>query len=176
MKVNCKLYCCNDDGCYKTLALNDISEISVTSTCLSVAYLDFKTLYNKWVKKCERHIQVILICRNICREADSGKREIIPLVIVYHQNCTILWWYLSYVFWDISNRQMNENVCHQHPNSIKYPDIKQKWTFLRYPWFLIPWDISDRNIIDWLCTVLSPAQEIFTYMETSQLPVKGCKI
>jgi hypothetical protein len=26
------------------------------------------------------------------------------------------------------------------------------------------------------CTVLRPAQEYFTYMETSPLPVKGCKI
>jgi hypothetical protein len=30
--------------------------------------------------------------------------------------------------------------------------------------------------IDWLFTVLRPAQEYFTYMETSPLPVKGCKI
>jgi hypothetical protein len=30
--------------------------------------------------------------------------------------------------------------------------------------------------IDWLFTVLRPAQEFFTYMETSPLPVKGCKI
>jgi hypothetical protein len=28
---------------------------------------------------------------------------------------------------------------------------------------------------DWLFTVLRPAQEYFTYMETSPLPVKGCK-
>jgi hypothetical protein len=28
----------------------------------------------------------------------------------------------------------------------------------------------------WLLTVLRPAQEFFTYMETSPLPVKGCKI
>jgi hypothetical protein len=32
------------------------------------------------------------------------------------------------------------------------------------------------NVIDWLFTVLRPAQESFTYMETSPLPVKGCKI
>jgi hypothetical protein len=31
-------------------------------------------------------------------------------------------------------------------------------------------------LIDWLFTVLRPAQEFFTYMETSPLPVKGCKI
>ena len=32
-------------------------------------------------------------------------------------------------------------------------------------------------IIDWLTIyVLRPAQEYFTYMETSPLPVKGCKI
>jgi hypothetical protein len=31
-------------------------------------------------------------------------------------------------------------------------------------------------LIDWLFTVLRPAQEYFTYMETSPLPVKGCKI
>jgi hypothetical protein len=29
---------------------------------------------------------------------------------------------------------------------------------------------------DWLFTVLRPAQEFFTYMETSPLPVKGYKI
>jgi hypothetical protein len=28
----------------------------------------------------------------------------------------------------------------------------------------------------WLFTVLRPAQEFFTYMETSPLSVKGCKI
>jgi hypothetical protein len=31
-------------------------------------------------------------------------------------------------------------------------------------------------LINWLFTVLRPAQEFFTYMETSPLPVKGCKI
>jgi hypothetical protein len=31
-------------------------------------------------------------------------------------------------------------------------------------------------LIDWLFSVLRPAQEYFTYMETSPLPVKGCKI
>jgi hypothetical protein len=31
------------------------------------------------------------------------------------------------------------------------------------------------SMIDWLFTVLRPAQEFFTYM-TSPLPVKGCKI
>jgi hypothetical protein len=31
-------------------------------------------------------------------------------------------------------------------------------------------------MIDWLFTVLRPAQEFFTYMETSPVPVKGCKI
>jgi hypothetical protein len=30
-------------------------------------------------------------------------------------------------------------------------------------------------LIDWLFTVLGTAQEFFTYMETSPLPVKGCK-
>jgi hypothetical protein len=30
-------------------------------------------------------------------------------------------------------------------------------------------------INDWLFTVLRPAQEFFTHMETSPLPVKGCK-
>jgi hypothetical protein len=29
---------------------------------------------------------------------------------------------------------------------------------------------------DWLFRVLRPAQEYFTYMKTSPLPVKGCKI
>jgi hypothetical protein len=32
------------------------------------------------------------------------------------------------------------------------------------------------GLIDYLFTVLRPAQEYFTYMETSPLPVKGCKI
>jgi hypothetical protein len=32
------------------------------------------------------------------------------------------------------------------------------------------------RLIDWLFTVLRPAQEFFTYMETSPLPVKGCRI
>jgi hypothetical protein len=32
------------------------------------------------------------------------------------------------------------------------------------------------RLIDWIFTVLRPAQEFFTYMETSPLPVKGCKI
>jgi hypothetical protein len=31
-------------------------------------------------------------------------------------------------------------------------------------------------LMDWLFTVLRPAQEYFTYMETSPMPVKGCKI
>jgi hypothetical protein len=31
-------------------------------------------------------------------------------------------------------------------------------------------------LIDWLFTVLRPAQDFFTYMETLPLPVKGCKI
>jgi hypothetical protein len=30
--------------------------------------------------------------------------------------------------------------------------------------------------VGWLFTVLRPAQEYFTYMETLPLPVKGCKI
>jgi hypothetical protein len=39
-------------------------------------------------------------------------------------------------------------------------------------------DIVEENdwLIDWLFTVLRPAQEYFTYMETSPLPVKGYKI
>jgi hypothetical protein len=32
------------------------------------------------------------------------------------------------------------------------------------------------HLIDWLFTVLHPAQEFFTYMETSSLLVKGCKM
>jgi hypothetical protein len=32
------------------------------------------------------------------------------------------------------------------------------------------------EIIDWLFMVLRPAQEFFTYMETSPFPVKGYKI
>jgi hypothetical protein len=33
-----------------------------------------------------------------------------------------------------------------------------------------------REVVDWLFTVLIPAQEFFTYMETLPLPVKGYKI
>jgi hypothetical protein len=33
-----------------------------------------------------------------------------------------------------------------------------------------------REVTDWLFSVLRPAQEYFIYMETSPLPVKGCKI
>jgi hypothetical protein len=33
-----------------------------------------------------------------------------------------------------------------------------------------------QGLIDWLFMVLRPAQEYFTYMETSPLPVKGYKI
>jgi hypothetical protein len=40
---------------------------------------------------------------------------------------------------------------------------------------LITW-FSKNVEIDWLFDVLRPAQEYFTYMETSLLPVKGCKI
>jgi hypothetical protein len=38
--------------------------------------------------------------------------------------------------------------------------------------------LSDQVIDDYyyLFIVLRPAQEYFTYMETSPLPVKGCKI
>jgi hypothetical protein len=32
------------------------------------------------------------------------------------------------------------------------------------------------RLIDGLFTVLRPAQEFFTYMKTSPLPMKGCKI
>jgi hypothetical protein len=35
---------------------------------------------------------------------------------------------------------------------------------------------DDQRLIDYLFIVLRPAQEYFTYMETSPLPVKGCKI
>jgi hypothetical protein len=31
-------------------------------------------------------------------------------------------------------------------------------------------------LINWLFTILRPAQKFFTFMETSPLPVKGCKI
>jgi hypothetical protein len=36
--------------------------------------------------------------------------------------------------------------------------------------------MSGARLIDWLFTVLRPAQEYSTYMETSPMPVKGCKI
>jgi hypothetical protein len=38
------------------------------------------------------------------------------------------------------------------------------------------WMYVKGSLIDWLSRVLRPAQELFTYMETSPLPVKGCKI
>jgi hypothetical protein len=36
--------------------------------------------------------------------------------------------------------------------------------------------LSCNEIVGWFFNVLRPAQEYFTYMETSPLPVKGCKI
>jgi hypothetical protein len=35
---------------------------------------------------------------------------------------------------------------------------------------------APKERVSWLFTVSCPAQEFFTYMETSPLPVKGCKI
>jgi hypothetical protein len=35
---------------------------------------------------------------------------------------------------------------------------------------------NSTNYRHWLISVIRPAQEFFTYMETSPLPVKGCKI
>jgi hypothetical protein len=37
----------------------------------------------------------------------------------------------------------------------------------------VPWNWA--KSVDWLFRVLRPAQEFFIYMETSPLPVKGCK-
>jgi hypothetical protein len=42
-------------------------------------------------------------------------------------------------------------------------------------WFKIK-SGAKQGLIDWLFAVLCPAQEFFTYMETSPLLVKGCKI
>jgi hypothetical protein len=42
--------------------------------------------------------------------------------------------------------------------------------------FILSTTWREHWLIDWLFTVLHPAQEFFTYMETSPLPVKGCKI
>jgi hypothetical protein len=42
--------------------------------------------------------------------------------------------------------------------------------------FLLNPYVEYKYMIDWLFIVLRPAQEYFTYMETSPLPVKGCKI
>jgi hypothetical protein len=39
-----------------------------------------------------------------------------------------------------------------------------------------PWMMGVPNYSNDLFTVLRPAQESFTYLETSPLPVKGCKI
>jgi hypothetical protein len=39
----------------------------------------------------------------------------------------------------------------------------------------ICWKTFRNIVIDWLIAVLRPAQEYFTYRETSPLPVKGCK-
>jgi hypothetical protein len=49
---------------------------------------------------------------------------------------------------------MDQDICGQH-NSV------------------VPYHLG---INDWLFIVLRPAQEYFTHMETSPLPVKGCKI
>jgi hypothetical protein len=49
--------------------------------------------------------------------------------------------------------------------------------FKKYIVILSPKNLQyKRWCIDWLFTVLRPAQEFFTYKDTSPLPVKGCKI
>jgi hypothetical protein len=42
--------------------------------------------------------------------------------------------------------------------------------------FATSWTITWSTLTDWLFTVLRPAQEFFTYMETSPLAVKGFKM
>jgi hypothetical protein len=39
---------------------------------------------------------------------------------------------------------------------------------------IVGWELG--FLMDWLSTVLRPAQELLTYVETSPLPVKGCTI
>jgi hypothetical protein len=51
---------------------------------------------------------------------------------------------------------------------------KRAWTNQCTSFFLSSWLIV--RLIDWWFTVFRPAQEFFTYMEMSPLPVKGCKI
>jgi hypothetical protein len=74
---------------------------------------------------------------------------------------------------------MNGNVS----ISIHDRSIYKLWTwsliFMWYEWYQcnvkITFHFNDW-LIDWLFTVLRPSQELFTYMETSPLQVKGCKI
>jgi hypothetical protein len=54
-----------------------------------------------------------------------------------------------------------------HMSSLTLDLYTSKW--IGFIYYLGCW------LIDWLFTVLRPAQEYFTYMKTSPLPVKGCK-
>ena len=62
------------------------------------------------------------------------------------------------------------------------PESKSEWFRFYYAFFVSNFKTKSmawRQVaakIDWLFVVLRPAQEFFTYMETSPLPVKGCKI
>jgi hypothetical protein len=53
---------------------------------------------------------------------------------------------------------------------VDYTDNMKKSSTRNWYWKTITW------LIDWLYNVLRPSQEIFTYMETSPSPVKGCEI
>jgi hypothetical protein len=55
-----------------------------------------------------------------------------------------------------------------HAISTLIHTYKQKWAETEF--------FFQEGLIDWLFTVLRPAQEYFTYMEMSPMPVKGCKI
>jgi hypothetical protein len=50
------------------------------------------------------------------------------------------------------------------------------WTGERNTPLVVMENVRVAWLIDWLFTVLRPPQEYFTYMETSPLLVKGCKI
>jgi hypothetical protein len=89
---------------------------------------------------------------------------------------------IGHIFWMASDRAF---IFHIHVCSlwqdlsigIKNFDLvtlKFDPLFKNFSIVHIFWMVSDR--VDWLFTVLRPAQEFFTYMEMSPLPVKGCKI
>jgi hypothetical protein len=100
---------------------------------------------------------------------------------------------MTSIVWLSKNRHF---MAECHATCGPYLKTKQKvlWNFkhsLKITLFAANYDIIVRitlnsimkstydhreRLIDWLLIVLRPTQEYSTYMETSPLPVKGCKI